>query len=92
MTPTRRPSENTSHQKATLAHIPHFAGLPSAVQDAIAEEALPRYFKAGQVHAGRVPTRTAQHAAGSAPLISTGLLIYLLLPGTRKMLQESTTE
>lgn len=49
MTPIQHTTGNATRCKATLAQIPHFAGLPSAVQDAIAAAALPRHFEAGQV-------------------------------------------
>lgn len=42
-------TENATRCKAALAQLPHFAGLPSSVQDAIAIAALPRHFEAGQV-------------------------------------------
>lgn len=49
MTPIQHTPENDTRCKATLAQIPHFAGLSPVVQNTITAAAVPRHFEAGQV-------------------------------------------
>lgn len=42
-------SQRQARARGALSHVRHFAGLPSAIQEAIAGAATPQHFDAGQV-------------------------------------------